>query len=137
MTARGSRCAETLFHWQKLYSRTRWRSRRSHTAERRALITKEAMWFPCLAPDCNTHFIIRQTDTDIFTWRGNSRRIWRHVAWEIRSLVYIMEAAQTNNSKGPWSCAHTHKHRHPHLYTPEWRGKHTPRFEVCLEWQAE
>lgn len=134
---------------RNFYSLTRG-SRRSHTAERMALIAKEAVWFPCLARDPNAHFIIRQTDTDIFTWSGNGRGIWRHVAWEIRGPVYRMEAAQTNNSKGPWLCTHTHTHlhtrtrintdahRHPHLYAPPSGGKtHSPRFEVCLEWQAE
>lgn len=112
-----------------------------------ALIVKEAVWFPCLDPDPNTHFIIRQTDTDIFTWSGSGRGIWRHVAWEIRGLVYSMEAAQTNKQQRPLALhSHTHTdmdkhtdaHRHPHLYATERRGKkHPPRFEVCLEWQAE
>lgn len=59
----------------------------------------------------------------------------RHDAGEIRGLVYRMEAAQTNNSKGPWH-THTHiyintdAHRHPRLYPPEWRETHSPRFEV-------
>lgn len=110
-------CRDTFLLAETLFSDTR-RSQRSHTAERMALIAKEAAWFPCLAPDRNAHFIIRQTDTDIFTWGRNSRGIWRHVAWEIRGLVYRMEAAQTNNSKGPWLCTHTHTHKHRHPQTP-------------------
>lgn len=41
-------------------------SQRSHAAERMALITKGAAWFPCIAADPNAYFIIRQTDTDIY-----------------------------------------------------------------------
>ena len=126
------------------------RSRRSHTAERMALIVKGAAWFPCLAPDPNAHFIIRQTDTDIFTWCRNGRGIWRHVAVEIRGPVYRTEGSTNKQQQRPLALhthththphPHTHKntdtHRHPRLYTPEWRQTHSPRFEVCLEWQAE
>lgn len=125
------------------YSPTRG-SRRSHAAERMALIVKGAAWFPCLAPDPNAHFIIRQTDTDIFTWRRDGRGIWRHVAVEIRGLVYRMEGSTNKQQQRPLALhTHTHTrintdtHRHPRLYTPERRQTHSPRFEVCLEWQAE
>lgn len=122
--------AETLFSNTHTHTHNARRSWRSHAAERMALIAKEAVWFPCLAPDPNAHFIIRQTDTDIFTWSRNGRGIWRHVVWEIRELVYRMEAAQTNSGKGPWLCTLIHTHTPTPTPTPihtcvEWREKHT------------
>lgn len=44
-----------------------------------------------------------------------------------RSEAWFMEWRQHKQTmaKAPWSCTHTYEHRHPHLHTPQWKGKHT------------
>lgn len=117
--------AETLFSESH-------RRRRSHTAERMALIAKEAIVMRISSSDKLTPIYLHG--------EGTAEEFGGILPGRSEARFRARRQHKQTTAKAP-SSAHTlintDTHRHPHLYTPEWGENTLSYFEVCLEWQAE